>query len=181
MLMPVLFTVILIAAIGGACVLIYKFKWARWTAAVLFILVIVAGVVLYNQRLEYQALERERQAREAAEWHLVPLESVELANAEVEPLSDYARFNGRVINRDPQHQLKAVRVNLRVRDCKYEQLQAEKYTECLIVLDTTVPIVVNVPPGQARDFSELVRIGATVVQGQAIIETEVDAVRAWHP
>lgn len=134
-----------------------------------FALVIVglgaaAGFVIYanEERKEKLALSRIRPAE-------LKFEGVTLK-------PDYSGYtlSGRLINGSAQYTLKQVTLKVTMRDCS-----GESERNCLIIGESNEYVHLGVPPGQARDFNELVYFsgGALKPRGRLVWDYSVVEVK----
>lgn len=75
----------------------------------------------------------------------IPFSHVELVDLRMETDRPFAALTGRVRNRNPQFALTKVALHIRVQECP-------ALNQCETVGDATQQVILDVPPGQAREI-----------------------------
>jgi hypothetical protein len=104
---------------------------------------VAAGVIVVGAVLIVYSTASFNNEREAAR-SLIPLTDVEIDDAR---LGGFDRFTGRIRNSNRSHTLSSFDVKVTIRDCAPSG-------QCEVVGQTNTSVYANVPPGQARDFSD---------------------------
>jgi hypothetical protein len=84
------------------------------------------------------------------------------------------RLAGRVTTRSSQFKLKQIWLVVKVRDCK----DATPQSSCIVIGENSESVYFDVPPGQARDFSESVRFaGPLNVKGRLLWDYSISQIK----
>ena len=131
--------------VGFAAVLLVVFS-KRFRVFVIGTVAIVGSYIFIQNLLERheRAESRER----------VALNEIRLENALLNPSSPgYWRITGRAFNLSKAFAVTSIGIKVSISDC-----QDKPNTNCAIVAESDERISATIPPGQARDFDELVSL-----------------------
>jgi len=84
------------------------------------------------------------------------------------------QLTGRIKNNSKKYALRGLGLRIVLEDCE----MLDKQTSCTVVAETTNNLSINVPPGQARDFSEgIYGLGSPIAKRNMVWRYEVTYIR----
>jgi hypothetical protein len=141
----------IIAVIGFAYLMYANERFRRFGFGLLAFFAVIVGVIwLYSEQQNREWRERERAAREAIPHDQVVFRNLGMSGYDGNTMSGVVHNRGRF-------SLSSMRLTVRLRDCR----DPEGNIGCVIVAEDTQTVPVNVPPGQARQFSMTLYFGQT--------------------
>ena len=92
----------------------------------------------------------------------------------IAPVQEYRVRSWSVSNNSKKYALRGLGLRIVLEDCE----MLDKQTSCTVVAETTNNLSINVPPGQARDFSEgIYGLGSPIAKGNMVWRYEVTYIR----
>lgn len=111
----------------------------RQFALVLILICVIGGFAFY----QYEQQEEKRSKTR------IPISEIEIEGLTLKPSYSSYDLTGRIKNNSNQYTLSGLQMNLTFRDC-----EIENENNCIIVAEEDEYIYTNIPPKQARDFTE---------------------------
>ena len=111
----------------------------RQFAFVLILICVIGGFAYYQYEQEEEKRSKTR----------IPISEIKIEGLTLKPSYSGYDLTGRIKNNSSQYALNGIQMNLIFRDC-----EIENENNCIIVAEENEYIYTNIPPQQARDFSE---------------------------
>jgi hypothetical protein len=132
---------------GGAVLILVVFAAGyRKVAAGLLAIALVAGGLLYmhNRQEEHDAVTR------------IPSSELVLENVTLKPYVGSYKIAGRIKNNSAKFSVKQIDLAVTVQDC----IGGAAAKQCTTIGESKEILLLNIPPGEARNFEESVRFGS---------------------
>jgi hypothetical protein len=111
--------------------------------------------------------------RPAAAIISLPLDRAEVADLAITGITAPWKFQGRVLNRDPDYTLVSATIRIVRRDCYEGALDP---TGCVLLWEGSKRVSLSVPPGQQQQFVEQVSPRGSVARAQGTVKDEFELV-----
>lgn len=133
---------------------------------------LIAGAIVL---IVVEQMETRKETEEALTR--IPPSQLQLTDVTLNPAyANSYRLAGRVINRSPRYSVTGIAFRVKVEDCPAPPAAAG----CVTIGEGRAAIAPTIPPGQARDFDELVTFdkGAPAVRGQMKWSYVIESIHA---